>query len=212
MFQSFDELMEMAERGSERPVHEVSNFTFTLCIMQDCRRHENIALQFTSDLARESAQEANKDESIYSELVKFDFAVFFFGKAVGKTIGKTKHNSLTTTCICMSTFTLCACPRLQYVLVNVHVHVPYECRYGSGVSTYVLCFRWFQPEDLARAIVQVIATDIATKVFNKMRSLPISPKQVFFCGNFVRHPLIRHFITLEFLQKCNEWSYIQTQR
>ena len=54
----------------------------------------------------------------------------------------------------------------------------------------------FEREDLARAWLLVMANDLAQ--VTHMATLQFPTKHVFFCGNFVSHPLMRQEVAAEF--------------
>ena len=58
----------------------------------------------------------------------------------------------------------------------------------------------FKREDLARALVSVMASDVAQIAHLRYASLKTC-KYVFFCCNFVSHPLMRKLLTEEWLKK-----------
>ena len=59
----------------------------------------------------------------------------------------------------------------------------------------------FKREDLARALVSVMASDVAQIAHLRHSSLKKKCKYVFFCCNFVNHPLMRKLLTEEWLKR-----------
>ena len=55
----------------------------------------------------------------------------------------------------------------------------------------------FRREDLALAIVSAVAGDVANSAYTCAERSAIQPKRIFFSGNFVSHPIMRHHLTLQ---------------
>ena len=59
----------------------------------------------------------------------------------------------------------------------------------------------FKREDLAQALATVMATDVVQIAHIRHASLKKRCKYVFFCGNFVSHPVMRKLLTEEWLKR-----------
>ena len=59
----------------------------------------------------------------------------------------------------------------------------------------------FKKEDLAYALATLMTSDMVQTAHLRLETLTDNYKYVFFCGNYVNHPLMRTLVTREWLQR-----------
>ena len=59
----------------------------------------------------------------------------------------------------------------------------------------------FKKEDLTYALAMTMASDMVQVAHLRLEALPDNYKYVFFCGNYVNHPVMRTLVTQEWLKR-----------